>query len=328
MLMPVKPVRPQTLTLKSYLDKFKEGDVKGDADTQRAVGCYTDRMFNELVVSVLIGEYIPPLILGETSNYSESYVEDGLQRTTALSMFRYGNKAVSKDITDSEIAYQVKVKDKNGNYKLDGNDNFIKEWEVCDIKNKTYSQLPEELKMKFDEYQIGLAVHPDSTKEDISRRIRIYNEHENMKAAQRALTYIPTYAKNIKKIISNNRFYKDCIEYSDKEFTNGLYEKILCETDMIIYHLDEWQSVVKTMGMYIEDNASEEEFEKINALATRLYNILGDDKYKNLFSKKNTYLWTALFEKFTKYNFEDCMFINFLKEFNEILGDRELMVMT
>lgn len=112
MLMPVKPVRPQTLTLKSYLDKFKEGDVKGDADTQRAMGCYTDRMFNELVVSVLIGEYIPPLILGETSNYSESYVEDGLQRTTALSMFRYGNKAVSKDITDSEIAYQVKVKDK------------------------------------------------------------------------------------------------------------------------------------------------------------------------------------------------------------------------
>ena len=324
MLMPVKPVRPQTLTLKSYLDKFKEGDVKGDADTQRAMGCYTDRMFNELVVSVLIGEYIPPLILGETSNYSESYVEDGLQRTTALSMFRYGNKAVSKDITDSEIAYQVKVKDKNGNYKLDGNDNFIKEWEVCDIKNKTYSQLPEELKMKFDEYQIGLAVHPDSTKEDISRRIRIYNEHENMKAAQRALTYIPTYAKNIKKIISNNRFYKDCIEYSDKEFTNGLYEKILCETDMIIYHLDEWQSVVKTMGMYIEDNASEEEFEKINALATRLYNILGDDKYKNLFSKKNTYLWTALFEKFTKYNFEDCMFINFLKEFNEILGDKRI----
>lgn len=324
MLMPVKPVRPQTLTLKSYLDKFKEGDVKGDADTQRAMGCYTDRMFNELVVSVLIGEYIPPLILGETSNYSESYVEDGLQRTTALSMFRYGNKAVSKDITDSEIAYQIKVKDKNGNYKLDGNDNFIKEWQVCDIKNKTYSQLPEELKMKFDEYQIGLAVHPDSTKEDISRRIRIYNEHENMKAAQRALTYIPTYAKNIKKIISNNRFYKDCIEYSDKEFTNGLYEKILCETDMIIYHLDEWQSVVKTMGMYIEDNASEEEFEKINALATRLYNILEDDKYKNLFSKKNTYLWTALFEKFTKYNFEDRMFINFLKEFNEILGDKRI----
>ena len=93
---------------------------------------------------------------------------------------------------------------------------------------------------------------------------------------------------------------------------------------MIIYHLDEWQSVVKTMGMYIEDNASEEEFEKINALATRLYNILGDDKYKNLFSKKNTYLWTALFEKFTKYNFEDCMFINFLKEFNEILGDKRI----
>ncbi len=324
MLMPVKPVRPQTLTLKSYLDKFKEGDVKGDADTQRAMGCYTDRMFNELVVSVLIGEYIPPLILGETSNYSESYVEDGLQRTTALSMFRYGNKAVSKDITDSEIAYQVKVKDENGNYKLDGNDNFVKEWEVCDIKNKTYSQLPEELKMKFDEYQIGLAVHPDSTKEDISRRIRIYNEHENMKAAQRALTYIPTYAKNIKKIISNNRFYKDCIEYSDKEFTNGLYEKILCETDMVIYHLDEWQSIVKTMGMYIEDNASEEEFEKINALATRLYNILGDDKYKNLFSKKNTYLWTALFEKFTKYNFEDCMFVNFLKEFNETLGNKRI----
>lgn len=49
MLMPVKPVRPQTLTLKSYLDKFKEGDVKGDADTQRAMGCYTDRMLMNLL---------------------------------------------------------------------------------------------------------------------------------------------------------------------------------------------------------------------------------------------------------------------------------------
>lgn len=324
MLMPVKPVRPQTLTLKSYLDKFKEGDVKGDADTQRAMGCYTDRMFNELVVSVLIGEYIPPLILGEISNFAESYVEDGLQRTTALTMFRYGNKAITKDITDSEIAYQVKLKDEKGEYKFDDNDNFIKKWEVCDIKNKTYNQLPEELKKKFDEYQIGLAVHPDSTKEDISRRIRIYNEHENMKAAQRALTYIPTYAKNIKKILSNNRFYKDCIEYSDKEFTNGLYEKIICETDMVIYHLDEWQSVVKNMGIYIEENANNEEFENINILATRLYNVLENDKYKNLFSKKNTYLWTALFEKFTKYNFEDCVFVNFLNEFNQTLGDKKI----
>lgn len=324
MLMPVKPVRPQTLTLKSYLDKFKEGDVKGDADTQRAMGCYTDRMFNELVVSVLIGEYIPPLILGETSNYSESYVEDGLQRTTALSMFRYGNKAVSKDITDSEIAYQVKVKDKKGEYKLDENDNFVKEWVVFDIKNKTYNQLPKELKTKFDEYQVGIAVHPDSTKEDISRRIRIYNEHENMKPAQRALTYIPSYAKSIKKILDSNRFYKDCIEYSDKEFTNGLYEKIICETDMIIYHLDEWQSVVKNMGIYIEENASDEEFENINALATRLYNILENGKYNNLFSKKNTYLWTALFEKFTKYNLEDRMFLSFLNEFNKVLGDKKI----
>ena len=324
MLMPIKPVRPQTLTLKSYLDKFKEGDVKGDADTQRAMGCYTDRMFNELVVSVLIGEYIPPLILGEMSNFAESYVEDGLQRTTALSMFRYGNKEITKDIADSEIAYKVKVKDEKGEYKHDDNGNFVKEWVVFDIKNKTYDQLPKELKEKFDEYQIGLAVHPDSTKEDISRRIRIYNEHENMKAAQRALTYIPTYARNIKKILSNNRFYKDCIEYSDKEFTNGLYEKVLCETDMIIYHLDEWQSVVKNMGIYIEENASVEEFEKINALATRLYNILENDKYKNLFSKKNTYLWTALFEKFTKYNFEDCIFVDFLNEFNKILGDKKI----
>lgn len=324
MLMPVKPVRPQTLTLKSYLDKFKEGDVKGDADTQRAMGCYTDRMFNELVVSVLIGEYIPPLILGEMSNFAESYIEDGLQRTTALSMFRYGKKAITKDIADSEIAYQVKVKDKKGEYKLDENDNFVKEWVVFDIKNKTYNQLPKELKTKFDEYQVGIAVHPDSTKEDISRRIRIYNEHENMKPAQRALTYIPSYAKSIKKILDSNRFYKDCIEYSDKEFTNGLYEKIICETDMIIYHLDEWQSVVKNMGIYIEENASDEEFENINALATRLYNILENGKYNNLFSKKNTYLWTALFEKFTKYNLEDRMFLSFLNEFNKVLGDKKI----
>lgn len=325
MLKPVKKTRLETFSLYSYLRRFKEDDVRGDADVQRLGGCYTNKRFNGLVVSVLTNEYIPPLILGEipVGDSYESYIEDGLQRSTALFMFRFANKAITKEIEDSEIAYEVKKKDRKGNFILDKDGHSIKEWRVFDIKEKRFDDLPIELQQTFDNYQIGLAIHPDTTKKEISRRIRIYNDQEPMRNSQRAFTYIPSYAGYIRKILAND-FYRDCIEYSDKELTNGLYEKVICETIMAIFHLDHWTSNIKSTAIYIEKNSNDKELEHINKLSIRLYNLLKDDKYKKLFSKKNTYLWTTIFNKFTTYNLPDSYFIDFLNQFNSYLGDKKI----
>ena len=55
----------QTYTLEMYLKKIKEMDIRSDQDVQRLSGAWNNAMINELVVSVLNGEYIPPVILAE-----------------------------------------------------------------------------------------------------------------------------------------------------------------------------------------------------------------------------------------------------------------------
>lgn len=87
-------VKRQTYTLNMYLEKLKDMDIRSDADVQRLSGAWNNAMTNELIVSVLNGEYIPPVILGQEKN-SQAWIVDGLQRSTALMMFRHGNYRIS-----------------------------------------------------------------------------------------------------------------------------------------------------------------------------------------------------------------------------------------
>ena len=48
----------------------------------------------------------------------------------------------------------MKVKDENGNIERDKRGEIVWETVECDIRNKTYDQLPDELKDAFNSYQI------------------------------------------------------------------------------------------------------------------------------------------------------------------------------
>ena len=219
--------RKQTYTLDMYLKKIKDGDICNDADVQRHF-VWTKEQINELVVTVLTDEYIPPVIMGEEDS-SQLHIADGGQRSSALNQFRHGNYKITSSIENSIIPYKKKTKNKDGNIT----------WEdtTFDIKNKTYDKLPDELKKKFDEYQIDTVIHECCDRHRISQYIKRYNNHTSMNANQKAFTYLDNFAGYIREIV-NSRFFLDYSVFSESEKTKGVVERVVVETVMCSNYFD------------------------------------------------------------------------------------------
>lgn len=231
--------RKQTYTLDMYLAKINEKDIRSDQDVQRLSGQWDKSMVNEIISTVLTGGYIPPVILGEESN-SQLWIVDGLQRSTSLSLFRYGNYKITCSIEEPIICYRAKAKDKNGEIKVDGNGDIIWEDMEFNLKNKTYGSLPEELKKKFNEYQIETVIHEGYDMKQISKLVRLYNNHKSMNTAQKAFTYINNFARKTREVLSR-QFFIECTGYSNTERKSGTMERVVMETVMCMFHMDNWK---------------------------------------------------------------------------------------
>jgi len=299
--------RKQTYTLEMYLKKNMKGDIDNKADVQRNFA-WNNEQVNELIVTVLTDDYIPPIILGEEEN-SKLHIVDGGCRTAALIKFRHMNYKITSSIENSMIPYKKKVKDENGNITYEDT--------LFNIKNKTYEKLPEELKEKFDEYQIETVIHENCDSYKISRYIKRYNNHVAMNTDQKAFTYIDRFASRIRKIV-DSKFFVDCCDCSEKDKMKGVIERIIVEAMMCINHFDNWKTQAKPAFKYLNEYAIDEEFEAFTDNLHRLENIITDD-VKNIFNKKDSFIFLTLFDKFAKLGIEDIKFAEFLKEFSENL---------
>lgn len=312
-------VKRQTYTLNMYLEKLRDSDIRSDADVQRLSGAWNNAMTNELIVSVLNGEYIPPIILGQEKN-SQAWIVDGLQRSTALMMFRFGSYKITSSVEEPIISYRAKVRDAEGNIKIDGCGDIIWETRTFDIRRKTYAQLPEELQKIFNEFQLDCIIHENYTMEQISRLVRRFNFNKPMNVSQKAFTFVDKYARKIREILKREFFIE--APYSKAERKNGTMERILMESVMVMFHPDNWRKSSQ-IGAYLNENASMEEFESLEACIGRLENIITEGIYP-LFTAKNTFLWFSLFHKFTKLNMDDKKFADFLYAFQNGLDGKEI----
>lgn len=295
--------RKQTYTLDMYLKKNRKGDIDNNADVQRNF-VWNNEQINELVVTVLTDDYIPPIILGEEAN-SRLHIVDGGQRTAALIKYRYGNHKITSSIENSIIPYKKKALDEYGK--------TIYEDAVFDIKNKTFEKLPDELKEKFDEYQIETVIHESCDSFIISRYIKRYNNHVAMNAEQKAFTYIDKFASRIREIL-NSKFFVECNNYSENDKTKGVVERIVVEAMMCMKHFDNWKTQPKPAFKYLNDHATEEEFDMFADNLNRLENIITVD-IKNIFNKKDSFVFLTLFDKFIRLGIDDKKFAEFLREF-------------
>ena len=235
-------IRKQTFALSQYLKLMKNETIRTDQDCQRLSGQWNQNMMNELIFTVLTDGYIPPVILGEeTANgITKQYIIDGLQRSSTLSMFRYANTRITKNLDEYVVTYQRKILDEDGNPKRDEKGEIIWESTEFDIRNKTYAQLPEELKERFDGYQIEAAIHQDCDMTELSKLVRKYNNHTAMNAAQKAFTYSDTFAGEIRNI-TRNRFFLDMYTYSRNDRKNGTLERIVGDMVLLCNYPDQYK---------------------------------------------------------------------------------------
>lgn len=314
-------IRKETLTMNMYMEYVKDGDIREDADVQRASGQWNNEQINELIVTVLSDGYIPPIFIGEDLNL-QKWLIDGLQRTTSLRMFRFGNYKITSALRNSMISYREVEKDNKGKPVEDENGDYV--WNECsfDIKGKTYDDLPDELKKQFNRFQIDTITFEECTMAKMSDLILIYNSHTGMNAAQKAVTYISEFARSVKDIVGRP-FFIDYSNFTEKEKTKGVVERVVLESIMCMYHLDNWKKQAKQIASYLNANSSKEEFDKLDNNLHRLENIITDD-VKDVFNSKDSFIWLALFNKFTELNVDDIKFVEFLNAFKNGLRNNEV----
>ena len=310
-------IRKQTYSLEQYLKQLKNENIRTDQECQRRSEQWKPNMVSELIATVLTENYMPPVILGEETinGITRQWLIDGLQRSTSLSLFRYGNTRISKNLDEFMIPYQRKILDENGNPERDESGEIVWESVEFDIRNKTYSQLPEELKEKFDGYQIETVIHQDCEATEISKLVRKFNNHVAMNAAQKAFTYADVFAREIREI-TENRFFLDVYTCSRNDRKNGTLERIVGDMVLLCNYPGQYRKDTKVGFKWLNDNASIYDFESLNDLLTKLTASVEKTKdIRALFNSKHAHIFVAAFKAFTESGHEDKEFGKFLEWF-------------
>lgn len=310
-------IRKQTFSLDQYLKSMKAETIRSDQECQRMSGQWNANMVNELIATVLNDGYIPPIILGEetVNGITRQWIIDGLQRSSSLSMFRYGNIKITKNLDECMITYQRKILDEDGNPKRDEQGEIIWESVEYDIRNKTYEQLPEELKDRFNGYQLETAVHQECDITEISKLVRKYNNHTAMNQAQRAFTYVDAFAGEIRRII-DNRFFLDMYTCNRNDRKNGTLERIVGDMLLLCNYPDQYKKDTKQGFKWLNENGTISDFEDTNNLLTRLMvSVDATSEIRKLFNSKHAHIFVAAFKAFTESGRNDTEFGRFLEWF-------------
>lgn len=322
--------RIEPLSVGQYLDRVDNEDIKIDQAVQRSF-CWNKEMMNALIYSALSRKiYIPNFILAEekrNDGTKQTYVVDGGQRTETLYQFKYGDYIITNNLRSYIIPYKKRKVDEKGNVVRDEYGNIQYELVEYDIRKKTYNELPEELKKKFDGCPLTTVIYQDCTTEETSELVLLYNNHVGMNVSQKSLTYIGKFADEIKRIKDNNRFLMDCTFLSENEKKNGVWERVISESVMAINHFEHWKKQPKDMCDYLNNNSSVDEFRCLESYFNRL--IPYTDQLENrdvasLFTAKNLFIWMMVFDKFSKMHVSDDNFGEFLSAFVCELQNREI----
>ena len=304
-------VKKDQMMLGTLLNQFKRGQINKNHPLQRKPDQWSDEAKSGLAATIIKGEDIDSIKICEQIVSSTEFILwliDGLQRLTVLESFKNNAFEIKKSL-EMPIMYYQGV-DENGKVGV------IK----YDVRGKKYKDLPDELKEKFDSYAVDIVKHLDCTDEEIAYHIARYNRQTSMNVNQKNILVAWKIAPEIKKLVSN-RFFMDCGNYNPKEDTKEVFNRIVCESIMTMFHLDNWKKS-KQMSLYLNENATKDEFEVFENELNRLYEITDQDTVGKLFNSKNSFIWFAAFHTFTQFGIEDIKFIDFLEEFQKTLHSK------
>ena len=322
--------RTDKYSMYSLLQDKKNGDMNCNYILQREPFQWTTEEANRYFCRILSNLPIPEIILCEQKKkgLTISHLIDGLQRLSYAEAFKENRIKIGTAGAERHlIQYRDYLLDDNGNRILD--DDGLPEYEmkVFDVIGKYYKDLPDELKKRFNNFNINVTKFFDCTDEQIADHIRDYNNHASMNKEQGGLLNVSAQtAGHIKKISQKNTFFKNCGKFTDNNVIKGKLERVVAESIMLLFFRDSWKAKLDTIYKYVDENATEQQFLKLNSHFNRLELALGDDNkdLKSLLTPTTMPMWIAVFDKFTTYNIEDSRFVDFLKAYNTELKDKEI----
>ena len=216
----------------------------------------------------------------------------------------------------------TKLLAKDGNVKLDEDGFPTYERKEFDIRGKKFTDLPEELQDRFDDYNFEIVQYLNCSSEDIAYHIVRYNEGKPMTVSQKGTTRLGEEYAGLVKRISNMSFFKDIGKYKMAEYKNGTINRVVIESIMATNYLEDWKKRQEEMCEYIRSHASVADFKKFEDLVKRL-ELVVKDEVAEVFNSKDSFLWFGLFARFIRNETEDEKFVDFLCEFVQKLhGER------
>lgn len=317
--------KPDKLSIASIVKKMDKYEILFNHPLQRESDQWSPAMKGNLISDILQGNPLPELVFAEqvVNGLSIIWDLDGKQRCTNVYAYINNLFKVTKKVKRPIIAYQSVVKDENGNYILDDNGFPQSKRKEFDIRGKKYSELPEELQDKFNDYCFQIVQYINCSSEDIAYHIARYNEGKPMTASQKGLTRLgEEFALKVKSI-SNMAFFRDCGDYKASEFRNGTINRVVLESIMTAHFIDSWKKGLNDMCDFIRDNATSDQFDELEDSIDRITTIFSED-VTEMFTSKDSFLWFGLFSRFSTLEVEDHKFIDFMAAFKNDLHSKEI----
>lgn len=314
----------------SLLDMKKTGDINCKYILQRKSFQWSNEERNRYICRILSNLPIPEIILCEQNvkGMTISHLIDGLQRLSYAEAFKENHFKVGETGAERHfIQYREYIHDENGNRVLD--EDGIPEFElkVCDIVGKSYKDLPDELKKRFNNFNINVTKFFNCTNEQIADHIRDYNNHSAMNNEQSGIVSISTdTARKIKTITEKCGFLKNCGKYTTTNRIKGKLDRMVAEMIMLLFHPNDWKSNVKATYKYLDENAKQEEFDTLSSELDMLESVIenaGDD-INAMFTTTYTPMWVAVFHNFLTSGKDLHNFVDFLNAYNSELKDTEV----
>lgn len=304
--------KKDTYMVKTLLNMFKRKQLNKNHPLQRKADQWTDEAKSGLVATVIKGEDIDSIKICEQILSSTEFILwliDGLQRLTVLESYRNNAFKIGKSLEMPYVYYQKENED--------GEMETIK----YDLRGRYFDDLPEELQDAFDSYAIDVVKHLDCSDEEVAYHIGRYNRQTSMNINQKNILPMYKVAGFIKKISDNNVFFEECGAYTEIEIRKGVVDRVVSESIMTMFHLDNWNKG-KAMSKFLNENATQREFEIFESELDRLYKIIDKKTTGKLFNSKNSFIWFAAFHKFTRYGVDDSKFKDFLIAFQNGLHSK------
>lgn len=313
--------------LAALIKKLHNYSLRDDHILQRSSGQWNPATKGELISDILQGRSLLPIIVSEEKAEGAlfNWLIDGLQRCSTIDDFKNDGFLIYKNVKVFNICYQTIKKDERGKIMLDENDNPMYENKAFDIRQKRFSELPEELKDKFLEYQIPVMLNLDCTKKEIAYDIARFNRCRPMTKSQLGFLSLEEGLGEIVNSIIKMSFFHDesMSSYKQSDFKSSNMKRMIVESVMITNFLEDWNKNIEKVCEYLSENACDSYFIEFYNMIEKLTKVVNEN-IADMFTTKDSFIWFALFDKFSELGVSGCKFADFMKALKTELHNRKV----